>query len=162
MASSPRQTNVINQATVKFADTEAGLAAATTTYECITTAAGFTASPNLTEVPATGCAPKSQVAAASSWVLDLQWLQDWQSPGGGLSGFMYDHDGEKQWCHIEPTNPALPAATAEITIVAGSIYGVFGDLLVAQATCPCEDKPAMTLPSAAAAAASSEPDLEPA
>lgn len=156
MPSSPRQTNVITQATVKFADTEAGLASATTTYECITTGAGFTASPNLVEVPATGCAPKSQVAAASSWVLDLAWVQDWQSPGGGLSGYMYENDGAKKWVHVEPTTPGLPAATAEVTIVSGTIFGTFGELLVATASCPASDKPEMTLPVAATAAAADD------
>lgn len=153
MAATPRQTNVINAATVKFADDEAGLATADT-YECVVNGAGFTASANLTEVPATGCAPKSQVAAASSWVLDIAWLQDWQSSGGGLSGYFFENDGEKKFVSVQPTNPSLPAAVAEVTIVSGPVYGTFGDLLTATASCPAEEKPTMTLP--AMAAASSE------
>lgn len=154
MASTPRQANVITAATVTFADTQAELDTATLTYDCVTTGAGFTAAPNLVEVPATGCAPKSQVASASSWVLDLAWLQDWQSPGGGLSGFMYENDALRKWVRVEPTTPGLPAAEAEVTIVAGTYAGTFGELLVATATCPASEKPTITLPAAAAAAAS--------
>lgn len=154
MASTPRQANVITAATITFADDEAGLDTATLTYDCVTTGAGFTASANLLDVPATGCAPKSQVAAASSWVLDIAWLQDWQSAGGGLSGFMYEHDALKQWVKVEPTTPGLPAMQAEVTIVAGTYAGTFGELLVATASCPCSEKPAITLPTSAAASAS--------
>lgn len=150
MASTPRQTNVITAATITFADTQAELETATLTFDCVTTGAGFTPSANLTDVPATGCAPASQVAAASSWVLDIAWLQDWQSPGGGLSGFMYEHDAEKQWVRVEPTTPGLPAAEAEVTVVAGSYAGTFGELLVATASCPASEKPTVTLPVLAA------------
>jgi hypothetical protein len=157
MPSTPRQTIVVNAATVKFADTEAGLAAADS-YECVVTGAGFTPTANTVEVPATGCAPKSSTAAASSWVLNIAWLQDWQSPGGGLSGFMHDNDAAKKWVHVEPTTPVLPAATAEVTIVAGPVYGEFGALLVATATCAAAAKPALTLPVAAGAAAAQDDD----
>ena len=155
MPSTPRQTNVITAAVITFADSQAGLDSATLTYDCVTTGAGFTAAPNLTEVPATGCAPKSQVAAASSWTLDIAWLQDWQSPGGGLSGYLYENDAARKWVRVEPTTPNLPAAEAEVTIVAGTYAGTFGELLVATASCPCSDKPEITLPVTTAAATSS-------
>lgn len=151
MASTPRQTNVITAAVITFADTEAELETATLTYDCVTTGAGFTASANLTDVPATGCAPASQVAAASSWMLDIAWLQDWQSPGGGLSGYMYENDSLRKWVKVEPTTPGLPAATAEVTIVAGTYAGTFGELLVATSSCPTVGKPEIALPAAAMA-----------
>ena len=153
MASTPRQTNVITTATITFADTQAELETATLTYECVTTGAGFSASPNLIDVPATGCAPATQTASASSWVLDLAWNQDWNSPGGGLSGYMYENDSLKKWARIEPTNPAIPAAEAEVTIVAGTYAGTFGELLVATATCPTSEKPTITLPAVSGASA---------
>ena len=146
MASTPRQANVITAAVITFADDQAGLETATLTYDCVTTGAGFTASPNLTDVPATGCAPKSQVAAASSWVLDIAWLQDWQSPGGGLSGFMFENDALTKWVRVEPTTPGLPAMEAEVTIVAGTYAGTFGELLVATSSCPTSGKPTIALP----------------
>lgn len=154
MASTPRQTNVITAAVITFSDTQAGLDTETLTYDCVTTGAGFTASANLTDVPATGCAPASQVAAASSWVLDIAWLQDWQSPSGGLSGFMFENDAERKWVRVEPTTPGLPAMEAEVTIVAGTYAGTFGELLVASSSCPTTGKPTVTLPAAAAAEAS--------
>jgi hypothetical protein len=150
MATTPRQTNVITAATVKFADDEAGLAAADS-YECVVTGAGFTPTPNMVEIPATGCAPKSQTAAASSWVCNLLYLQDWQSPGGGLAGYLYDNDALQKWVHIEPTTPAMPAATAQVTIVSGPIYGNFGELLTGTVALAAASKPEMTLPAAAAA-----------
>ena len=155
MPSTPRQTNVVTEATITFADSQAALDSATTTYDCVTTGAGFTAAANLTEVPATGCAPKGNVAAASSWTLDIAWLQDWQSPGGGLSGYMFTNDAAKKWVRVEPTTPGLPAAEAEVTIVAGTIYGTFGELLVAASSCPASDKPELTLPVTASASAPS-------
>lgn len=155
MPSTPRQTNVITAATVKFADDEAGLLAADS-YECVTTGAGFTPSANMVEVPATGCAPKSQTAAASSWVLELGWLQDWQSPGGGLSGYMYENDALQKWVEITPTTPDLPAATAKVTIVSGGIFGTFGEVLLASASCAADVKPTITLPAAATAAAEAD------
>ena len=156
MASTPRQANVITAATITFSDTQAGLETETLTYDCVTTGAGFTASANLTDVPATGCAPKSQVAAASSWVLDIAWLQDWQSPGGGLSGYMFENDALPKWVRVEPTTPGLPAMEAEVTIVAGTYAGTFGEVLVATSSCPCTAKPTVVLPTAAAATSSSK------
>jgi hypothetical protein len=155
MAALPRQANIINEATVKFADDEAGLAAADT-YNCVVTGAGFTVQPNLIDIPATGCAGATQQAAASGWQLEMAWLQDWQSPGGGLSGYMFENDSLQKWVHVEPTNPALPAATAEVTIVSGPVYGEFGALLVATATCTAAAKPALTLPALAMAGAETE------
>lgn len=146
MAASPRQANVIVTATIKFATTQAGLAAAPLTYECVTTAAGFVASANLVDVPATGCAPKSQTAAASSWALDIAWLQDWNSPGGGLSGFMFTNDAKKMWVEVTPTSPVLPAAVAEVTIISGPVYGEFGTILTATASLAASAKPTITLP----------------
>ena len=152
MPSTPRQVNVINTATVKFADDEAGLAAADS-YECVTTGAGFTPSPNMLEVPATGCAPKSQTAAASSWVCNLSYLQDWQSPGGGLAGYLYENDALTKWVQITPTSPTLPAATAQVTITSGPIFGTFGEVLTGTVELAAADKPALTLPAVAAAEA---------
>ena len=115
---------------------------------------------NTVEVPATGCAPKSNVAAASTWAFEIQWIQDWQTAaGGGLSGYMFTQDGNKKWVEITPTSPTLPAFQAQVTIVAGDVYGPYGTLLVASATCPVEGKPTWTPPVLLAADASADPEL---
>ncbi len=158
MADAPRQTNVITACNVKFADDEAGLELADS-FACVATGAGFTASANMVEVPATGCAPKAQTAAASSWVANLAYLQDWQSPGGGLAGYLYENDALKKWVSVEPTTPGLPAAVALVTIVSGPIFGTFGELLTGTVELAADGKPALTLPVAAAAAADEELDF---
>lgn len=152
MAESPRQVNIINTATITVADTEAGLATGES-FSCVVTGSGFVPTANSDEVPATGCAPKSNVAAASSWACEMKWLQDLQSPGGGLSGWAMDHDGTLAWVKVAPTSPALPAMTAQVSVVAGQIYGTFGELLVAEASWPCQAAPSWTPPTAAMAAA---------
>lgn len=159
MPDSPRQTLIINKCTVKLADDEAGLVAATS-FGCVATGVTFTPSANMTEVPATGCAPKSQTAAASSWVMDIAFLQDWSSPGGGLAGYAFTHDADLKWFEVTPTDPALPAVKGQVTVLAGAIYGAFGSLLVATASWPMPDKPDLILPAAAALEGEAEAEAD--
>jgi len=147
MATSPRTVMNVKDAVVKFADTEAGLSTATE-FQCVTTSAAITTSPNLETIPATGCAPETQAPAASSYSLVLAWLQDWSAPGGGLSGYAWTHDTEKKWFSIAPNNPAgAVVATGEAYVVAGPFLGDFGTTLVATGiTFPCDSKPEITFP----------------
>jgi hypothetical protein len=151
MAVSPRTVMNVKDAIVKFADTEAGLDTATE-FQCVTTSAAITSSPNLETIPATGCAPETQQPAASSFSLVLAWLQDWSAPGGGLSGYAWTHDTEKKWFSIAPNNPeADVVATGEAYVVSGPFLGDFGTTLVATGvTWPCDSKPDIAMPAAGA------------
>lgn len=147
MAESPRTVMVVKKALVKLADTEAGLTTGTE-YQCVTTSAAITSSPNMQTVPATGCAPESQSPSQTSFNLAISWLQDWTAPGGGLSGYAYEHDTELMWFSISPDNPAgVVIATGQVYVVAGPFLGDFGTVLVASGVVwPCFDKPVITLP----------------
>ena len=153
MAVSPRTVMNVKNAVVKFADTEAGLSSATE-FQCVTTSAAITTTPNLETVPATGCAPESQAPAASSYALVIAWLQDWKAPGGGLSNYMWQHDTEKKFFSIEVIDASIEdpdqvVATGEAYLVAGPFLGDFGTTLVATGvTLPCDGKPDIVVPAA--------------
>lgn len=114
-------------------------------FSCQVIGATLTASANVSQVPATFCAPASDVPSASSWALDLRFLQDWTDPDG-LSMFLYLHDGERAVFTLTPTADAAPAATGTVTLVAGSLGGEAGTPLEASVTLPCLGKPDVTPP----------------
>lgn len=134
----------IKNASVRFADTEAGLASAPD-FTCQVTSAAVTAAPNLATVPATFCAGQSQAPGATSWSLVVTWLQDWSAdPAVSMSRYMYENDAELRWFSIEPVDVGLadvPGATGQCWIVAGAYLGDAGANLVATATCPLPAKP---------------------
>jgi len=146
--------NIINikNAHVRFADTEAGLTAAAD-FQCQVNSAAINANPSLQTVPATFCAPESQMPAATGWELVLTWLQDWGVPSsvgppatGSLSQFMFDNDATLQWFSIEPVDVALadvPMASGQCWIVAGAYLGDAGTPLQATANCPLPQKPTL-------------------
>jgi hypothetical protein len=151
----PRTVMVVTEAVVKFADDEAGLATADE-YQCQVNAAALTAAPNLQTVPATGCSPESQVPAATSWTLDLTWLQSWDSPGGGLSFYAYTHDTEEKAFSIAASATAEPLATGTVRVVAGPYLGQFGTVLQATASWPVQGRPTITAPAPVVAAAEAD------
>lgn len=146
-----------NNPTLKLADTEAGLSTGTA-YECQVTSAVVTANPTFQEIPATGCAPATQSPGQTGYQLDVEWLQDWNAPAGGLSGYAFENDGAPKWIEIVP-DVADPTTklTGQVYIVAGNFGGTFGDgsAGVSTATWPFVDKPVVTTPVAAAAARAS-------
>lgn len=139
----------ITDGVLLLADTEAGLATGIG-YECQVTEASINATPNLQTVPATFCAPESQVPAATGFELAVTWLQDWSAPGGGLSNFAFIHDTEEKWFSL-----ALDAdldtvlATGQVRLVAGAYGGAAGTPLTATATWPLATKPTIGVPNAA-------------
>jgi hypothetical protein len=148
---------VLNNPVLKLADTEAGLTTGDA-YECQITEAKVVATANLNTIPSTGCAPASQSPGKTSYALQLTWLQDWNLDG--LSQYAFANDTQPKW--FEFTLDSVGAPTTKMTgqayVVAGSYGGVFGDGSAAtsdQQTWPCLDKPAVTVPVATAAAASS-------
>ena len=145
----PRTVVTLNTPKFKLADTQAGLTAGTA-YECQLTQAVITASPNFQTVPATGCAPASQSPGATSWALDMAWLQDWTAPSGGLSGYALTNDAKPKWFELTLDVVGSPTtkATGQCYVVAGSFGGTFGDGTAANttATWPLLDKPVVTTP----------------
>jgi hypothetical protein len=151
----PRTVIPIIDPILKIADTEAGLALGTA-YECQLTAATIVGSANFNDVPATGCAPKAQTPGASSWQLDLAWLQDWTAAGGGLSFYAFEHDTDEVWFSLAIDSSGFPTvvATGHGYVTAGAYGGEIGGVpAAATATWPLLDKPTIVVPVVAAASA---------
>ncbi len=143
-----REVIVLNNPVFKLADTEAGLATGDS-YECQITSAVITAQPVFNTIPSTGCAPASQSPGRTGYQIDLAWLQDWNAPGGGLSGYAFENDGQSKWFSLVPdsTQPEVEA-TGQVYVVSGGLGGTFGDGSAAATTStwPCLDKPSITTP----------------
>jgi hypothetical protein len=144
----------LNNPIFKLADDELGLTTGDA-YECQLTSATITASANFNTIPATGCAPAAQSPGATSWAVDMAWLQDWSASAGGLSGYAYTNDTLPKWFSFTLDSVGAPTvvATGELYVVAGSYGGEFGSgaPAAATATWPCLDKPDIVLPAVAAA-----------
>jgi len=153
---------VITNGVLKLADDEAGLATGEA-YECQTTSAAINATPNLQTVPATFCAPSSQVPAATGFELAITWLQDWSAPGGGLSKYAFDNDTLTKAFSLALDDGTTPLATGSVRIVAGAYGGDAGTPLVSTTTWPLVNKPTITVPAdvVTMAAPESEDDSEP-
>lgn len=136
---------VVTNATLLLADDEAGLATGTG-YECQVTSAAINATPNLQSVPATFCAPASQIPAATGYELAITWLQDWTAPGGGLSKWAFDNDTLAKWFSLSLGPEEPPLATGQVRVVAGSYGGDAGVPLTATQTWPMVNKPTITAP----------------
>jgi len=143
-----RNVITLNRPIVKFADTEAGLAAADA-FECQITSAVLTPQPVYQTVPATGCAGASQSPGLTGWQLDVAWLQDWGSDPS-MSQYAFDNDGLRKWYSLTLDSIGLPdtVATGEAYVAAGAFGGTFGDgsAAVATATWPCLAKPEISEP----------------
>jgi hypothetical protein len=132
----------IKQASMKFADTQAGLTSAPD-FTCQITSASVKAVPKLQTVAPTFCGPETQSPAASGWQLDLTWLQDWGATPSGMSQYMYDNDTALKWFTIIPVDPAAPSASGQCYVVAGDYLGAAGVPLLATAVCPVPVKPTL-------------------
>jgi hypothetical protein len=146
---------VLNHPVLKVATTQAGLAAGTA-FECQVTSAVISANPQFNTIPATGCAPSVQSPGLTQYQLDLAWLQDWVSTGGGgLSGFALTHDAQPVWFSLTLDSVGAPTviATGNAYCTSGQYGGTFGDgsAAAATATWPMLDKPTIPLPATAAA-----------
>lgn len=156
----PRTVIPIIDPILKVADTEAGLALGDA-YECQLTSAVIVGSPNFNPIPATGCAPAAQTPGASSWQLDLAWLQDWTAPGGGLSFYAFDNDTAEVWFSLAIDSVGNPTvvATGHGYVTAGAYGGEIGGVpAAATATWPLLEKPDIVVPAPVAATAAGRSD----
>ena len=143
-----RQVLILNNPTVKLADTQAGLDAAAETFECQINSLAITSVPVYNTIPATGCAGASQSPGRTGYQLDIVYLQDWTAGADSLSQYAFDNDGQRKWYRFNADTVEAPdlQAEGECYIAAGSYGGTFGDGSAAQSTStwPCVDKPAIT------------------
>jgi len=138
-----RNVITLNNPTVTFADTEAGLAAGDA-FQCQITAATITPQPVYNTIPSTGCAGASQSPGRTGWQIDLAWLQDWGADPS-MSRYAFDRDTDLVWYQFTLDSIGLPdeVATGQAYVSAGAYGGTFGDgsAAAATATWPCLDKP---------------------
>ena len=144
----PRTVIPIVNPVFKVADTEAGLTAGDA-YECQLTTAEIVGTPNMNDVPATGCAPATQSPGMTSWGLHLVWLQDWTAPGGGLSGYCYANETLEKWFSLAIDvvgNPTV-VATGHGYVTPGNYGGPIGGApATADVTWPMLEKPDIVTP----------------
>lgn len=128
----------IDQAEVRFGDAPAGGApvdpASLTDYSCQVTRAEITSQSNTTTttVPATFCSPASElsVPVASTFTLDLDFLQDW-TVAAGLSAWLFKNDATTKAFALYLQGSDDPVATGRIICQAGGFGGTPGEPLVA-------------------------------
>jgi hypothetical protein len=143
-----RNVMVFNNPTLKVAASQAGLTTGTA-YECQVTSAVIATNPVMNTIPATGCAGASQSPGSPAYQLDIAWLQDWTTAGGGgLSGWAWANKGLAMWVEIVPDKIGAPTVKAQgqVWVVPGQFGGVFGDGSAgpASATWPFVNAPTIT------------------
>lgn len=151
-----------NRPTLKVADTEAGLATGEA-FECQVTSAVINASVSFQTIPATGCSGPSQSPSNPAYELVVGWLQDWNTPGGGLSGWAEAHAGQAMWVELVPDSAdTATKATGQYFIAPGSFGGTFGDGSsgTSQATWPAVDRPTFATPAETPLEAEADTELE--
>jgi len=131
----------IDKAEVRFGDAPATGAAVDpltlTDYSCQVTRAEITSTSNTTTntVPATFCQPASEVSApvASTFQLNLEFLQDWTAVNG-LSAWLFKNDATTKAFALYLDGNDNPVATGQFIAQAGGFGGTPGTPLVATVT----------------------------
>ena len=120
---------------IKIAASLAGLDAGIP-IECQMSAATLTSTPNLTDVPKTGCYPPTQIVGDPTYALEVAWLQDW-TDAAGISRMAHSLNGDRQFVSfLLDADDVATKVTAEVTVAEGQYGGTFGGLAVATATWP--------------------------
>lgn len=153
----PRTVMVYSQPIVRVAATEEALATGDA-FECQVTSAIISTNVTFNTIPSTGCAGATQSPAAPGYQLDIAWLQDWKSPGGGLSGWAWANKLKAMWVEIVPDkDDDTVAARGPVYVSPGQFGGTFGDgsAAISNATWPYVDEPEIDMPTTTVAAAES-------
>jgi hypothetical protein len=108
-----------------------------TDFSCQVTSAEIQSSANTTTttVPATFCQPASEVSVpvASSFTLNLEFLQDWVN-ASGLSAWLFKNDATEKCFALYLKGADNPSAMGKIIVQAGAFGGAPGSALTATAT----------------------------
>jgi len=113
-------------------------------WSCQATSGALTTTPNVTneDVPATFCGPASSipVAAASSFSLDLSFLQD-PIIVTGINRFLFENDTGEAYVFFGLNAMDPPKMTGRCRIVAGTIGGAARTSLTFDVSLPLMRKP---------------------
>jgi len=146
--------NPKSQATIHFADTEAGLAAGQdATFQVIDFK--IVHSPQTITVPATYGAGASDDLASTKYALDLEYLQDWGLNATSFAQYLWDNEALTKWFSIEPHGDVDTVAGMKgQCVIPGTDYGGKADeTWIATVSCPCVEKPVVVADTAVLAAA---------
>jgi hypothetical protein len=125
----------INQAEVRFGPK--GTTPLTEDYSCQVTKAEITSTSNTTttSVPATFCSPASErsVPVASTFQLNLEFLQDWTEVDG-LSAYLFKNDATEVAFEMFLEGADDPSAKGVVIAQAGGFGGTPGQPLVSTVT----------------------------
>lgn len=120
-----------------------------TDYSCQVTSAAINSSSNATTtaIPATFCSPASEanVPVASSFTLDLDFLQDW-TIAAGLSAWLFVNDATEQAFALYLKNAVQPVAQGKIICQAGAFGGAPGETLTATVSLAIQGYPVIMNP----------------
>jgi hypothetical protein len=123
--------------------------ASLTDYSCQVTNAAINSSSNATTtaIPATFCSPASEanVPVASSFTLDLDFLQDW-TVAAGLSAWLFKNDATEQAFALYLKDAVQPVAQGKIICQAGAFGGTPGETLVATVSLNIQGYPVIMTP----------------
>jgi hypothetical protein len=127
----PSTVITIDQAEVRFGPKADPLVAVD--FSCQVTRAEITSTSNTTttSIPATFCSPASErsVPVASTFQLNLEFLQDW-TDAAGLSAYLFQNDATEVGFEMYLEGATDPSATGVVIAQAGGFGGVPGQPLV--------------------------------
>ena len=113
-------------------------------FECQTTSAALTASPNSTTdtTPATFCSAEVSTTSVgvTSYSLDATILQD-PIVVDGISAYLFEHDTKEAYFYLGFNADLPPKAVGRVRLVAGAIGGDARVTLTADISLPVERKP---------------------
>lgn len=128
---------------IRFATTQAGLTTGDSTDTAFTDqVTSFKVVPvqQLADIPATFSTAAGQSAAASSWNLEISYLQDW-GLAAGVSKYLYDNDGALLWFRFDPAGTTEDGMEGPVYVTAGAYGGAADENWVDDQTWPCPVKP---------------------
>ena len=116
---------------IKFADTEAALAASPE-YQCQVTHASVDPTLAYNTTPATGCTgEQQQLKVPVPWTLNLTWLQDWTAPGGGLANYANENAGQIKFFEYSPTSDPTLKVAGSVEVAPVGFAGDMGTVSLA-------------------------------
>jgi hypothetical protein len=142
MATARSIINPKNVGSIKFAATQATLAAGTEQgFQIIDVA--LIPKANFASAPGTYGAPPADVPGASSYSLKVTYLQDWGLDANSLSEYLFTNDGNEVWFRFDPATVNVKGMEGKCYIVGGAHGGKAGDNWQDTVTLPCSVKPTL-------------------
>jgi hypothetical protein len=133
---------VINPKSVgslKLATTEAGLNSGFVLNEQVTSFK-VVPSANRSTIPATFGAPAAESFAASSWAVEISYLQDW-GKSLSMSEYLHGADGDLLYFRFDPAGTAEPGFQGLCYVMAGAYGGPADQNWEDTASWPCPEQP---------------------